>query len=304
MTERLPYVQQNRSVLAGGGHNAQEWRWLNAQLGGAAGVDNAAACKVTSAGALDVSVAAGGALIPDIATPGAGLYHAYNDAPVSLTLDPASLTQFRIDRVIYQVLDTASGDPEDRARITVVRGTDHASNPVAPTLPRASIPLASAFITASAVAINQGNITDERVAAGAWRAPRGVVWQTIVPNGTNVQSSGELDTIFSEVVPTVPGRYYTYGFTGVVIFANADAAGDVKLLVGGGLYNRLFQTRAVTAGNSFAVNARTNVPRLATATSHTLSATVQRTVGTGTMTIDTAFQPIAFAMYDEGGTVI
>ena len=46
MTERLPYVQQNRTVAAGTGHNAQEWRWMIASnQGGLRGVDSATALK-------------------------------------------------------------------------------------------------------------------------------------------------------------------------------------------------------------------------------------------------------------------
>lgn len=304
MAERLPYVQQNRTVAAGEGHGAQEWRWMHAGAAGPAGVCGAGDLKVAAATGLQLTVAAGGAFVSDGASPIAGLYHVFNDGPATITLDASHLTLGRIDLVIAEVTDTAAGGTADAFRIRKVTGTA-ASSPAAPAVPARSLVLAQVSVAANASSIVAGNITDRRVAGGQWAQARGLVWSYDASGlaGTFLQSLGELDTIFTQTVATVPGRRYTYGFTGVVIFQAASDAGNVRLLIGGTTFARLFQSQAITAGNSFSQNVRT-MPRVATGTSHELSATMQRTLGTGAMTLDVAFAPVYFTMYDEGGSVL
>lgn len=304
MTERLPYVQQNRQVSAGAGHNAQEWRWLNAALG-PAGVVGATALKVSPASLMNVSVAAGGALIPDGQSPSSGLYHAFNDAAVTVPIAASDLTQSRIDRVVFQVLDSALGDVEDRARIFVVKGANAASNPTTPAAPRGSLSLATVSVPANLSAVAAGNITDLRVAGGSWAASYGLVH---LVDATNFaaglrQSLGELDTLITTTVPTVAGRRYSVGFSAVIFLQNADDAGNVNMTFGSFPLQRLWQSRAVVAGQSFAVNVRTQT---FTATGSSLPLTVQhqRTLGTGALTLDNNFGPIILTVLDEGGAVL
>jgi hypothetical protein len=299
MTERLPYVQQNRTVAAGQGHDAQEWRWM--QAGAAlAGVCGPGDLKVTAATGMQVTIAAGGAFVPDGTTP-AGAYHVFNDGPVTITLD-ATVSQPRIDLVIAEVLDTAAGGASNAFRIRKVPGTAAAS-PSPPTLPARSIALAQVAIPA-APASAVGAITDRRAAGGAWAPARGQVWSydATALTGTLRQSAGEIDTMFSATVPTVPGRKYSFGVTGVVVFDQASGGGSWVYKVGASNL-LIWQGLGLAAGNSFSVNMRSSWTLLAAAASVALSATLQRTVGAGVMTIDSGFGPIIFAMYDEGGAL-
>jgi hypothetical protein len=299
MAERLPYVQQNRTVAAGAGHDAQEWRW-SAAGASKTGVCGAGELKVSTGTGMQVTVAAGGAFVPDGTTP-AGAYHVFNDAAIAVSVNASSPTQGRIDLIVAEVLDTAAGSAEDRFRIRAVAGTTSGS-PVAPAVPARSLVLAEVSVPAAAVNVLAGHITDRRVAGGAWAPARGQVWtfDATALAGTLRQSAGEIDTMFTQSVPTVPGRKYSFGVTGVVVFDQASGGGSWVYKIGASNL-LIWQGLGLAAGNSFAVNMRSSWTLLAAAATVALSATLQKTVGSGVMTIDSGFGPIVFAMYDEGG---
>ncbi len=86
-------------------------------------------------------------------------------------LAAASTTNPRRDLIYAQVLDTALGDGETRAKIGRVTGTP-AGSPTLPALPAGAIPLADVAVAANATQITTANITDLRKAAALRGAVR------------------------------------------------------------------------------------------------------------------------------------
>jgi hypothetical protein len=213
VTERLPYVQQNRTVAAGQGHDAQEWRWLNAGAA-SAGVCGATDLKVSPSSGMQVSVARGGAFVSDGSAPTAGLYHVYNDGTVTLTIAASSPTQARIDIVVAEVLDTAAGSASDAFRIRAISGTPGAS-PTPPAVPARCLALAQISIAAAAGSVSSGNITDRRVAGGAWSEARGTVFSVAIPTWAS-GGTAVVATPTNVTIPTVAGRCYQLGLQGIV----------------------------------------------------------------------------------------
>jgi hypothetical protein len=288
VTERLPYVQQNRTVAGGAGHNAQEWRYLNTGLS-RAGVAAPADLKVTAGTGMAVNVAAGGAFVPDAASP-AGLYHTYNDAAVSVPIDPSHATLGRIDRIVMQVLDTAFGDAEDRARITVVKGTP-AGSPAAPALPRASVNLANVTVPAAASSIVAGNIAEGRtVGAGGAGAARGLVWSFDVGSLPGVSrqvtdTTPMIDCFTNQVVPLEVGRLYSWIWSGTIVFAANGAGADLRVRHGGADFETVWLLLSYAANLTSLAGYQGKVWK-ATATSVNVSLRFQRTVGANAVTIN------------------
>lgn len=86
-------------------------------------------------------------------------------------LAASSAVNPRRDLIYAQVLDTALGDGETRAKIGRVTGTP-AGSPTLPALPAGAIPLADVAVAANATQITTANITDLRKAAGLRGAVR------------------------------------------------------------------------------------------------------------------------------------
>lgn len=298
MTARLPYVQQNRKIIEGKGHDAQEWRWMQAGIG-PAGVCGSGDLKVTPKAAMQVQVAAGSAFIEDDAGPFTGLYHVVNDAAATVDIEASHQTLGRKDIVIAEVLDTAFGSSSDEWRVRSVSGTA-ASTPVAPSVPARALLLAEINVTAGLGAVAAANITEKRVPGGGWAAPRGIVHAETLPSK---QSNGERAIIIDKSMTLPSGRYYVATLQGVVIFANADAAGDIRYYVSGAYKSAIWQGRAITAGNSFGINSFP-ASHLVTGTSPSFKMDIARTVGTGAMTLDSQFSPIIFQVVDMGGGVL
>lgn len=125
---------------------------------------------------------------------GQGPYHVFNKQDVVVTLDPANVTNPRIDLIIARVYDTAIGDSKTGAWIEAITGTP-AGSPVVPdvtTIPGA-IALAQIAVAANASAINTGQITDRRQSTGVLGGLRnmlvGDAASTTVPTGF---TNGEL----------------------------------------------------------------------------------------------------------------
>lgn len=95
-----------------------------------------------------------------------GKYVVRLEALVNVLLQPAPTSDARIDLVVLQVNDSTAGSartPADVAEIVVIEGTV-AGSPVLPALPDTAIPLASVLRTAGDTFIDDGMITDERLA--------------------------------------------------------------------------------------------------------------------------------------------
>jgi len=271
MAERLPYVQQNRTVAGNQGHGAQEWRWMHAGVA-PLGVCGAGDLKVTAATGLQVTVAAGGAFVTDGATPIAGAYHVFNDGPATLTLDASHLTLPRIDLVIAEVTDTAAGGAADAFRIRKVTGTA-AGSPVAPAVPARSLALAQVSVPATASSVVAGNITDRRVAGGAWAAPRGTVFSVNCGPGWSSSGAEVIAAPTNVTIPTVPGRQYVLALQGIAFGSIANTVMQIRGYWGGSLLTNFVFTSAPIAAwyHGFASVGKTVT---ATATSTAVKATI------------------------------
>ena len=116
--------------------------------------DTSSSLQVTAAGGLTVNVQAGSGLFGD--------GWAYNDAPVSLTLDVAHSTLSRIDLIVMR-----RDDNEDvRATGVFIKKGTPASSPVAPEIERSTYvkeyALAEVYVPSQATTLTQANITDTR----------------------------------------------------------------------------------------------------------------------------------------------
>lgn len=148
------------------GDTAENDRNFIAALIGTAGIVGAADLLVTANGTpnMTVNVAAGAAFIKGTETTYQGVYHVFNDAPVSLAIAASDPTNPRIDIVVAQVRDAFYSGASNDFRLVVVTGTP-AGAPAAPATPADSIVLARVAVAALVTTVVAGNITDYRVAA-------------------------------------------------------------------------------------------------------------------------------------------
>jgi hypothetical protein len=128
------------------------------------GIINSSSLAVTanSPAGMSVRVASGWAAIVGTTTINMGVYTAYNDASVTLTVTTANPTNPRIDLVCMTVRDAYYAGADNDVILQVIAGTP-AGSPVAPALPANSISLATIAVGAAVTQINSGNITDTRV---------------------------------------------------------------------------------------------------------------------------------------------
>jgi hypothetical protein len=89
----------------------------------------------------------------------------------TVPIDPADVTNPRIDLIVHQVTDTAIGDGSSQAVVRAITGTPAAS-PVVPSLPTGAIPLARVAVAAGATQVVSANITWIRKSAGILGAVR------------------------------------------------------------------------------------------------------------------------------------
>jgi len=159
MTLHLP-----PSWLQNGSHPAENDRLTNQALWATTGVINMSSMAVTanSPVGMTVIVADGWAAIVGTTQPDMGVYVAYNDAPVTLTITTANATLPRKDLICATVNDSFYSGALDNVIYQVIAGTPNAS-PVIPATPANSIALAEVLVGAAVTSINSGNITDLRV---------------------------------------------------------------------------------------------------------------------------------------------
>ena len=159
MTLHLP-----PSWLQNGSHPAENDRLTQQALWATTGIINMASMEVTanSPAGMTVIVSGGWAAIVGTTQPDMGVYVAYNDAPVTLTITAANATNPRWDLVCATVNDSYYSGSTDNVVYQVIAGTP-ASSPTVPATPNNSIALAKVYVGAAVLAINSGDITDLRV---------------------------------------------------------------------------------------------------------------------------------------------
>lgn len=131
--------------------------------GGGHGVVGTNDLKVSQKGTpnMSVDVAQGLAFIRGTESAHQGVYQAYNDATVNVTIAAADSTNPRRDLIVVQVRDSAYSGSSDDVRIVAVTGTPAAS-PSDPTLPANSLVLARVTVAAGVSSILNAAITDFR----------------------------------------------------------------------------------------------------------------------------------------------
>ena len=154
MTLHLP-----PSWLQNGSHPAENDRLTQQALWATTGIINMASMAVTanSPAGMTVIVADGWAAIVGTTQPDMGVYVAYNDAPVTLTITAANATNPRWDLICATVNDSYYSGSADNVVYQVIAGTP-ASSPTVPSTPANSIALAKVYVGAAVLAINSGNI--------------------------------------------------------------------------------------------------------------------------------------------------
>ena len=152
------------SWLQNGSHPAENDRLTTQALWATTGIIKASSLAVTanSPVGMSVLVAEGWAAIVGDIQPAMGTYVAYNDDTVTLTITTANPTNPRIDLICMTVNDSYYAVGADNVVLQVIAGTP-AGSPVAPATPDNSIALATVAVSAGALSINSGNITDVRV---------------------------------------------------------------------------------------------------------------------------------------------
>ena len=152
------------SWLQNGSHPAENDRLTTQALWATTGIIKASSLAVTanSPVGMSVLVAEGWAAIVGDIQPAMCTYVAYNDDTVTLTITTANPTNPRIDLVCMTVNDSYYAVGADNVVLQVIAGTP-AGSPVAPATPDNSIVLATVAVSAGALSINSGNITDLRV---------------------------------------------------------------------------------------------------------------------------------------------
>lgn len=189
------------SWLQNASHPAENDRLTTQALWATTGIIAPASLAVTanSPAAMNVYVADGWAAIVGTTQADMGTYVAYNDASVLLTITAANPTNPRIDLICVTVNDSYYSGVADNVVFQVIAGTP-ASTPVAPTLPDNSISLATVYVSAGALSITSGNITDTRVSVTT-NLPIGDI--TGVTAGTGLSGGGTSGTVTLAIDSTV-----------------------------------------------------------------------------------------------------
>lgn len=194
------------SWLQAGSYPAESDR-LNAQaLYATTGIIGSASMAVTpnSPAGMSVRVATGWAAVIGTTQPNMGVYTAYNDATVTLTVTTADPTNPRIDRVVMTIRDAYYTGAFNDVIYQVLAGTP-AGSPTAPATPANSISLATIAVGAAVTSITAGNITDTRVEVTT-NLPTGDITGVTAGTGlTGGGSSGSVTLAIDSTVATLTG---------------------------------------------------------------------------------------------------
>lgn len=254
MTVQKPYALQNRVD-----HSALLFRRALAGVVPVEGVASLDDLVVTQTGtpSMAVSVTAGSCFVDCYSALG-GMYHALNDAAVTVPVAAAHASLTRYDLLVLRVQDTSFGAGADDADLFVVQGTPSGS-PAEPSLPTGSgvsmLVLARITVPGAASSIVNANITDRRVRAGTMTRPpyltrlRRTTDINAVTNGTETTPTWESATTptgyramsWAGSGITIPesGVYAVTATTSVVVASSAtsnmrlDVKRDGSLVDGG-----------------------------------------------------------------------
>lgn len=131
---------------------------------GVVAADDFAVSERAASPAMQVDIAAGRAFVTGDDVTNQFRYVVLLENFVEVSVDPADLTDPRIDLVVLRVLDSDAGVVGDEARVEVITGTP-APAPAVPATPPTALPLASIAVAANAASITNANITSLRVQA-------------------------------------------------------------------------------------------------------------------------------------------
>lgn len=112
----------------------------------------------TSTPSMQLSVAGGNAYIFGTSVANQGVYHVFNDGPITVNVTASSSTNPRIDLVVLRVYDADVSGSLNLAQVEVIPGTPGTS-PEAPALPASAIELARVTVGTNVSAITQANIS-------------------------------------------------------------------------------------------------------------------------------------------------
>lgn len=154
-----PYITQN------GDHGSTLLRKLLGDTFGNAGkvVGSVGALKVTqdSGANMNVSVAAGGAVIPGTEQTNQGSYYVFNDAAELVTVSTAHATYNRKDIIVARVYDSFYSGAVNTFVLECIKGAEDGSD-VVPATPANAIVLAEVNVDANTTAITNALLTDRR----------------------------------------------------------------------------------------------------------------------------------------------
>lgn len=154
-----PYVTQN------GDHGSTLLRKLLGDTFGNTGkvIGGIGALKVTqdSGANMNVSVAAGGAVVPGTEQTNQGSYYVFNDAAELVTVSTAHATYNRKDIIVARVYDSFYSGAVNTFVLECIKGAEDGSD-VVPSTPANAIVLAEVNVDANTTAITNALITDRR----------------------------------------------------------------------------------------------------------------------------------------------
>ncbi len=244
MTARTP-----AGWMQGGSHPAENDRNLLDALVGTPGTVGLADLKVTANGTpnMTVNVAAGAAFILGTETTYQGMYHAFNDATVSLAIAASDPTNPRIDIVVAQVRDAFYSGASNDFRLAVVTGTP-AGSPAAPATPANSLVLARVAVAATVTTVVAGNITDYRARSvaltnaykarahcGGTQSITNNLDTHIALNIADYDPNGNFNLTTGLYTAPV-AAYYKCSWAALFAASNGTCILQAKLIINGGMY--------------------------------------------------------------------
>lgn len=277
-------LQTPPSWLQAGSYPAQYDRITAQALYATTGIIGSSSMAVTqnSPAGMSVRVASGWAAVIGTTTTNMGVYTAYNDATVTLTITTANPTLPRIDLVCMTIRDAYYSGANNDVIYQVIAGTAAAS-PVAPTLPANSISLATIAVGAAVTSILTANITDTRVAVTT-NLPVGDI--TEVQGGTGITVTSGTGPI-----PSVAINSTVATLTGSQALTNKDLTSGT---------NTFPTSLATLTGTQTLTNKTLTTPAVNRGymTSPKEFTTISATASTGTINFDVITQGILYYTTD------
>ena len=289
MAERNP-ANWLQNLPAGQEYTAALDRLVLQALARNEGVYGVPDLKVTSAGGMSVSIAAGQAFIQGDNDPYQGMYAVWNDGPVILALANGGANNRR-DLIVARVYDTAypGNGATSKWQLEVVQGA-MATSPVDPALPANAIALASVYVAASASSITNANITEKRYLANPRRLE---VLLSATPGSNNDLTSGSYIDWPTAISPKTIDRpsWATHGIIEAYLLGIKPLTSASSFGIRGGFNNTPGVGFTITEG---AINTRAPlliVDEIALpASSGTIDVHIQgfRSAGTGSLRADSS----------------